>query len=61
MILTMSLLITTLVCLAFIPTRAVGIVGLFLLLNTHFYFTVTSLLVGGVAFNIYQHYRRRNY
>lgn len=60
MILTMSLLITTLVCLAFIPTRAVGIVGLFLLLNTHPFTTVIALLVGAVAFHVYQHYRRRN-
>ena len=60
MILTMSLLITTLVCLAFTPTRAVGIVGLFLLLNTHPVITVFALLAGGVAFNVYQRYRRRN-
>lgn len=60
MVLTMSLLITTVVCLVFTPTRAVGIVGLFLLLNTHPFITVMALLVGGVAFNAYQHYRRRN-
>ena len=58
MLTTLSTLIATMVCLAFTTTRAVGIVGLFLLLNTNPLTTVTAILVGCLAFYIYQKHTR---
>jgi len=58
MTLTISLLVTTLFCLAFASTRGIGILGVFVLLNLFPLITVTSLLIGGVAFYFYNLHRR---
>lgn len=55
MTLTISLIVTTLLCLAFATTRAFGIVGLFFLLNMYPVPTVTAFLFGCVALYFYHH------
>ncbi len=58
MILTISLLAITILCLAFATTRVIGIVGLFLLLNVFPLTTTAAVLIGGAAFHFYQQHRR---
>jgi len=58
MTLTISLLVTTLLCLAFASTRGIGIVGMFVLLNMHPLATAGALIVGGVAFYFYHLHKR---
>ena len=54
MSLSISLLVTTLLCMAFATTRVFGIVGLFLLLNLYPVATAVTLTILGIAFLIYQ-------
>lgn len=58
MTLTISLLVTTLLCLVFASTRGIGIVGVFVLLNMHPLVTVIALVAAGVAFYFYHLFRR---
>ena len=56
MALTLSLLLTTLLCLAFAATRVFGIVGMFLLLNLYPVSTLAVLTVVGIAAYYYHHF-----
>ena len=56
MTLTISLLVTTLLCLAFAATRVFGIVGVFLLLNLYPVSTFAGLAAAGVAAYYFHHF-----
>ena len=56
MALTLSLLLTTLLCLAFAATRVFGIVGVFLLLNLYPVSTLAILAAVGIAAYYFHHF-----
>ena len=55
MSLTISLLTTTLLCLAFASTRSFGVIGVFVLLNLFPSITLPVLLTAGVVFYLVKH------